>query len=212
MNKFAKFVLWLLAIFSVCMLLFRWGVIPPFFGETENAEAKNEVMLNLSYSYLAGLIFYILVTWLPNKVRTCRMQPFIKDKKEFIAGKMENCADGIIPTSMLLNHKPTRDELIKHLEQNSLLTAPTFISLIGPQINIQTYWRLQRDEIRNHIQELMVYKEYLTDDDLQALAKLQDCEFFYMINAIFPQTDTPQTRKKIASELWDAIIIARRLK
>lgn len=81
MNWLTKVLLTILTVFSIGMLLFRCGIIPPLLGEAENAANKNEVMLNLSYSYLAGLIFYILVTWLPNKVRCCMLQPFINEKK-----------------------------------------------------------------------------------------------------------------------------------
>lgn len=112
---------------------------------------------------------------------------------------------------MLLNHKPTHDELVVFLEQTSILNGPTFMSLLGQNVNIHTHWRLQREEIREHIQDLMVFKEYLSDSDLRTLGDLQDCQFFYSINAVLPITDNPQTRKTIAEDLWNAIGIARRL-
>jgi len=79
MNKIANLFLWSLGFFSVGMLLFRWGIIPPIFGEASNADDRNEVMLNMSYSYLAGAIFYFFVTWLPYKIRSRKMRPFINE-------------------------------------------------------------------------------------------------------------------------------------
>lgn len=139
------------------------------------------------------------------------MKPFIDDKKAVIRGKIENCADGIIPTAMLVNHKPTKEELTSHLANNSLLTAPTFISLMGIGVDIQTHWRLQRDETKEHIRELLEFRDYLTDKELKTLGDLQNCQFFFDINGIFPMTDTPDVRMKLANSLWEAIEIARKL-
>lgn len=211
MKKLAYIILFVLAIFSVCMLLFRWGVIPPVFGEDANADAKNEVMLNLSYSYLAGLIFYFLVTWFPFKVRSVKMRPFIDDKKKVIKGKVENCVDYIMPTNVLLDHKTTKSELIDYLSNTSLVNTHTFLSLLGPNITIQTHWRLQRDEIKEQINSLLQFRDYLSDEELKILGDLQNCQFFYSINGIFSMTDTPDTREAIANDLWGALAIARQL-
>ena len=94
MTKLVKILLWSLILFSICMLLFRWGIIPPIFEETKNAVGKNEVMFNLSYSYLAGYIFYLKVTLLPYKMRARKMKPFIDDKKAVICGKIKYCGAG----------------------------------------------------------------------------------------------------------------------
>lgn len=200
-----------LAIFSICMLFFRCGVIPPIFGDAVNADARNEVMLNLSYSYLAGSIFYILVSWLPYRIRSKKMRPFIEEKKKVIKGKIDDCAIATIPTAIIIDHKPDRAELISHLENTSFLTVPTYMSLLTQGSTIYDYWRLQRDEIKTAIADVLEFKEYLADKELVVLGKIQDCQFFSGINAIFLMTDTPDSRKKIATYLCDAMDIANEL-
>ena len=211
MNKIANLFLWGLGFFSVGMLLFRWGVIPPIFGEAPNADDRNEVMLNMSYSYLAGAIFYFFVTWFPYKLRSRKMRPFINEKKKVIKGKMEDCALNTMPTELILQHKPSDTEIISHLENTSFLTAPTFMSLLTQGGDIQTHWRLQRDEIKDIIKDMLEFKEYLSNDELQILGQIQDCQFFYMINGIFPLTDKPKYRKQIAVDLVNAISLANKL-
>ena len=200
-----------MTLFSVSMLLFRWGVIPPLFGNDINADAKNEVMLNLSYSYLAGLIFYVLVSWLPYKMRARKMRPFIEEKKKVIKQKMEDCAIATIPTNIIVKYKPGKEELIRHLESTSFLTAPTYMSLLVPGSTIHEHWRLQREDIKNAIKDVLEFKEYLTDKELVVLGQIQDCQFFYGINAIFPMTDNPEGRNIVANQLCDAIDIAKLL-
>lgn len=211
MNKIATICLWSLGIFSVGMLFFRWGIIPPLFGDAPNADARNEVMLNLSYSYLAGAIFYFFVTWLPYKLRSRKMRPFINAKKKLIKGKMFDCALNTMPTELVLQHRPSNEEIINHLENTSLLNAPTFMSLLMPGADIHTHWRLQRDEIKAVIKDVLEFKEYLSNNELQLLGQIQDCQFFYEINGVFPITDQPKHRKRFALELVNAIALTEQL-
>lgn len=69
-----KYPLWLICllilslIFSIGMILFDIGVIPSIFGEAMNADAINRMMLNISYSYLASIVFALITILLPNFV------------------------------------------------------------------------------------------------------------------------------------------------
>jgi len=210
-KKITYIILAFLTTVSVGMLLFRWGIIPPIFGEAVNADDRNEVMLNLSYSYLAGLVFYILVTWLPYNIRSHKMRPFIEEKKKVIKDKIDECAIATIPTAIIIDHKPDRTELISHLEKTSFLIVPTYMSLLTQGSTIYDHWRLKRDEIKTAIADVLEFKEYLTDKELVVLGKIQDCQFFCGINAIFPMTDTPDARRKMANYLCDAIDVAEEL-
>lgn len=69
-----KYPLWLICllilslIFCIGMILFDIGVIPSIFGEAMNADAINRMMLNISYSYLASIVFALITILLPNFV------------------------------------------------------------------------------------------------------------------------------------------------
>ena len=43
------------------------------------------------------------------------------------------------------------------------------------------------------------------------VGQIQDCQFFYMINGIFPITDQPESRKRIAIDLVNAIALTNQL-
>ena len=57
--------LWILFALSIIAILNRIGIVDYFLGFSSNAEKINEVFYNLSYSYLAGLIFYLVNDWVP---------------------------------------------------------------------------------------------------------------------------------------------------
>ena len=71
-NKLQYFVivaLWILFALSIIAILNRIGIVDYFLGYSSNAEKINEVFYNLSYSYLAGLIFYLVNDWVPRHFR-----------------------------------------------------------------------------------------------------------------------------------------------
>lgn len=69
-----KYPIWLICLlilsltFSIGVVLFDIGLIPPIFGEAKNADAINRSMLNISYSYLASIVFALITVLLPTFV------------------------------------------------------------------------------------------------------------------------------------------------
>lgn len=68
MNKFSIFILLAITGLSLYILFcvglgWFWTI-----GSSTNYERINQVLLNLSYSYIAGLIFYILIEYIPKNI------------------------------------------------------------------------------------------------------------------------------------------------
>ncbi len=68
MNKFSIFIL--LAITGISLYILFCVGLGWFWtiGSSTNYERINQVLLNLSYSYIAGLIFYIFIEYIPKKI------------------------------------------------------------------------------------------------------------------------------------------------
>lgn len=75
MYKFIKFSSFaILIILTACccyMLLFHIGVFPAICSIDNNVQV-NETLLNLSYSYLAGLVFYLINDGVPSLIKMMR--------------------------------------------------------------------------------------------------------------------------------------------
>ena len=75
MYKFIKFSSFaILIILTACccyMLLFHIGVFPAIYSINNHIQV-NEVLLNLSYSYLAGLVFYLINDGVPSLIKRMR--------------------------------------------------------------------------------------------------------------------------------------------
>ena len=84
-----KGLLYICGVFSFCAILFRLGIIPPIFGYADNYQQINEVIMNISYSYLAGLIFYLLNECLPSYYRENKAMSMIAPKLQTLYSKMD---------------------------------------------------------------------------------------------------------------------------
>ena len=62
-------------------------------GSAYNPERINTVLINLSYSYIAGLIFYILTTSLPRYVFSHKIRKPLQSKVKTMLGKIEDSAN-----------------------------------------------------------------------------------------------------------------------
>ena len=69
---FCRIIIVSLTVFALLVVMFRIGVLEPVFGYSDHATEINEMISNLSYSYLAGLIFYLFNNGVPTLVRLLR--------------------------------------------------------------------------------------------------------------------------------------------
>lgn len=92
-------------------------------GVSDNADKINQVLLNLSYSYLAGCIFYLLVTFLPERFRKRKTQSIVSNKYELIKKQVEFsvqafCDSDITGVSL---DTFTKKELCQKLKSRSII-------------------------------------------------------------------------------------------
>lgn len=64
--------------------------LTPCIGYSPNADNINEVLLNLSYSYLAATIFYILMNYLPFKIKVWNTESYIQNNIELFNKSLDS--------------------------------------------------------------------------------------------------------------------------
>ena len=86
-----KFLVWSMSIIDL-YIIFKFGL--GWFcgiGSSENSENINQVLINLSYSYIAGLIFYLLTNSIPRYYTQQKMTPIVNTKIAEIYENIESC-------------------------------------------------------------------------------------------------------------------------
>lgn len=215
MNKFYNIANVLLLFITVVCIYIIGSVglsIFPMIGYTSDPIKVNAVILNLSYSYLAGLIFYFLVSYLPYIQRARSIKPAIKIKITTIHGKMIDSVRGLSPLTVN-NHTNITENSLINLLSNSSVYDPSGYAIAGVNINRLQHIRLQRDEIKSIIKDLMDYKDYLTDVQLILIEKIRESTYFLLLNAfVIPIADNQQIRESLAIEMYKQIQYVEKLK
>lgn len=176
-------------------------------GNADNPERINTVLINLSYSYIAGLIFYLLTTSLPRYVFARKMRKPLQSKVKTMYGKIEDSAKCAFPMLTWNSLVITENSLKDQFSSISLCTTPSAYDITGtPPISIIEYQKIQRKEILLIAKDILEYKEYLTPKQLELIEKIREANYFPLLNAFaIPIFDQPRNRESLAVELYKAL-------
>lgn len=176
-------------------------------GASENYERINTVMLNLSYSYMAGLIFYLFTSTLPHLVRSKKYEPIIREKEANIYGRLIGCAKAA--------YSPNEDDVAYDKDtlvakfENHMMSEPCYYQIYS----LNKYLQLQRSNITEVINGLLVYADYIQPDELEMLEQIKDSQFFSQISVFqWAEMDTSEQRKKTGELLYDLIQLTSKFK
>jgi hypothetical protein len=89
--KIEKVVFWILNLLSIFLILqIGLGIIPKFkCGFSDSfLNGLNQTLLNLSYSYIAGVIMFILISYIPDLGKKRRINATIKPDLELLLNEM----------------------------------------------------------------------------------------------------------------------------
>ena len=100
------------------------------FGFAERADEINSIIVNLSYSYLAAVIFYIIVNYLPQIHRHKIMRHMIKSYLIRMKNTMQRCIKGINLYSLKQNEKfPSKEHFIKQFGEKDLAPPCDYLNI-----------------------------------------------------------------------------------
>lgn len=172
--------------------------------EHVNADAWNHVFENLSYSYLAGCVFYILTVTIPMKIRRSKLEKVLQSKIGVIVGKLNDSKQCVRSVQELQNNVILSDSDFLIRMENTTLTSPSAMSFMYKD-SIANHLRLQKKDILDLVSEIQRYNDLLSDKELKVLADLTNCEYFDLLKiAGSPVTDNPQIRRSTAVALLNA--------
>ena len=194
----------ILSIASICIIkLTDWRPL----GDAIRYEEINEIIVNLSYSYLAACFFYIIVEWIPRLRRKSIIKSNIKFHKSKIREQISICANSqyryeIGPNRPYMGYKPycSREEFIKDFGEREL-HGLELLEFSRTQINIL-------------IESVLFFQEYLSEEELMCLLKIKDSLF--LKESIIPidyideqMIETPNNQRKMAASIYDIYELIR---
>ncbi|MFT0319272.1 hypothetical protein ACMSEZ_07290 [Bacteroides thetaiotaomicron] len=218
MKKIISIILYLLTLSSGYIILtiglgWFWTI-----GSCENADRINQVLLNLSYSYIAGWIFYLLVTYFPEMQRKITLRPAIQLKIEDLRKQINACIQTFAKNEdWHLVDTITREQLVQLITNADMYANSYYASIVGFQQNHLQFLHATRSNVFELIEQILFYKEYLSAEQLLLLEKIQDSTYFHLTKVyentplakIFYSSD--KFKNEMVDDLYDVITHMRNL-
>lgn len=151
-------------------------------GSFENSENINQVLINLSYSYIAGLIFYLLTSTIPRYFTKQKITPIVDRKINEIYENIESCIQSFKKTEMKdLIISSNIDTITQMIESENILGKSYFSQMMLTDITNLEFIKSKKEIIYDLISDILSYKEYLSDEQLTNLENIRSSETFHLL-------------------------------
>ena len=151
--------------------------------QQETIASWNTVFLNLSYSYIAALIFYGLTTRLPVYRRKKKLMPVIQKRIGEIGREIYNILlEFARETGYNHDYRNTTDTDAIMRSKDWMAIMPTVLRFRNIKISYLNFLNAEAKAIKDKISDVIQkYKDEMTEEQLVALEALAHAPFFHQV-------------------------------
>lgn len=155
-------------LFTLIVIILQLTEWRPF-GPSEKYVEINEILLNISYSYISAAIFFIVMDFIPKIKRKRIMHRKIRSYLTRMRSIVLQCIKGVRLYSFNenANQIPSRDTFITEFTEKDFSPSHDYLHLLNNN----------RTKITSLIETLLSTQEYLSDDCLQTILNINDSLF-----------------------------------
>lgn len=200
----------LISIYCILQVKFDFAF---YVGSTDNADEINEVLVNFSYSYLAGYVFYILTVKLPYWATRRKIEKPLQSKLGLVLRKYTSSVECIYPQS---THGKIIFEEDSYVEDFKKISYFQECSIIGMNIPVIAYIKAAHEENRKTITEILEYKGWLSADRISMLEQIRSSDLPLVITALYlpdlkAVLDNPTSRETLARCVYKLYMLAKKV-
>lgn len=158
LHLFIVTIMWGLFALSIIAILHKIGLVCHFLGYSQNAEKVNEVFYNLSYSYLAGLIFYLINDWVPRKIRETRAKKSLSSE----INSMKSLLDDVYRLIIYLKQEESNVSVEDYVTKNDLSSRIIWCKYKKPnmqqevkKIDVKLYLQSRAEQISDILKKII---------------------------------------------------------
>lgn len=187
----------------------------PTLGFCQKADAINSVGLNLSYSFIAGWIFYLLITYFPYRFLKRKFSPIINGRIIDLCKQIEACVHTFSMEDSDVINSISKERLLGLIQAKGMYSQSCFAEQVGYQMNNLQFLVETKKNCFDIIEKLIPYKEYLTDKQIVCIEKIRDSSYFHLTkiyeNSPVAQIyyNSEQFKNELSKELYDIICLLR---
>lgn len=186
-------------------------------GYSANSKAINEVIANLSYSYLAAYIFFLLTVTLPHWTMKTKVSKALQSKMRTIESNYKACVESPIQLPKGILPSISKEEAIENFKAVSYNQQCRMGGVQNTNTSIVWYIKLKHDENKRLATEVLEYKPWLSSE---TIAKIEEIRNSYLPSIIITLTDTIMKdqmdgdagRKMLAEYVYDLWSLAKSIK
>lgn len=151
----------------------------------ERCNNLNLLYINLSYSFLAGYIFYLLTISFPKKIEKKRLKPIIKQKVLGIWKGLWNIMLEFSRDVDVKNYMETENASKVLMSKKWSDNIPMFQNLYNAKISYIAFISLEGETIRNNITNfIQSYQSYISAEQICLLEELYNMPIFNQANQL----------------------------
>ena len=175
----------------------------------ERCDNLNQLYINLSYSFLAGFVFYLLTIYFPQKRERKRLKPVIKQKVLEIRKELRNVLLEFSRKTDIQNFMEIENARNVLMSKNWTDYIPTFQLLYKANISYIAYIKetgiLLKKNINDFIQS---YQRYMTAEQICLLEELSNMQIFSIAHQFSQMTislEDPNGKNSLIDMFIDAM-------
>ena len=173
----------LLALWAILSIQLKVIPVITVGWQQETIASWNTVFLNLSYSYIAALIFYGLTTRLPVYRRKKKLMPVIQKRIGEIGREIYNILlEFARETGYNHDYRNTTDTDAIMRSKDWMAIMPTVLRFRNIKISYLNFLNAEAKAIKDKISDVIQkYKDEMSEEQLVALETLAHAQFFHQV-------------------------------
>lgn len=206
-------ILALVCLYVILQIKFEFAF---WIGYSDKAEAWNGILTNLSYSYLAGFIFFLLTVTLPHVKMRAKVKKALEGKVNQIATNYWACIESVVPFPKGLTRNLTKGNVVMMFKEASSLQLCR-LSSVGINVSVVEYIKAKHKENKELATELLEYKSWLSSETIAQIEIIRNANLMSVVismsNPVLQESlDNEGSRGVLAGEVYDMWEVAKGIK
>lgn len=214
--KYSDWYVWAIALvclYAILQIKFNFAFC---IGYSDKAKSWNEIITNLSYSYLAGFIFFLLTVTLPHEKMRAKVKKALEGKVNQIATNYWACIESVVPFPKGLTRNQTKEDVVMMFKEASSLQLCR-LSSVGVNVSVAEYIKAKHKENKELATELLEYKPWLSSETIAQIEIIRNANLMSVVismtNPVLQESlDNEGSRGVLASEVYDMWEVAKGIK
>lgn len=213
-KRIVVLILVVLLILSIYAILFiQFGIGIPL-GYVDNWEKANELLLNLAFSYLTGIVLFSLTSLLPSLIKQCEFRHLLERDVQYLSSISPGLVRCIFTPTDLSPNKENADAIISEFREKSYYDIVP-IRPKGYSKRIIDYIIDNKIRVDDVLKAgLVTYKDYLSVEEIEKITDIIDPSVTQALieYKMTPAFDNPHKREELAYLLLDQVALIKELR